>query len=74
MQQSKELKVGFDGQAVGEIFLCDSSTDGNLIVLDQFLGRAMTKLGGGCNKMYVIAKENGLEGMLVPIHSPENDM
>ena len=39
---------------VGEIFLCGPETDGKLVVLNQFLGKAMTGLGGGCKKMYVI--------------------
>jgi len=39
---------------VGEIFLCGPETDGKLEVLAQFLGKAITGLGGGCKKMYVI--------------------
>ena len=39
---------------VGEIFLCGPETDGKLEVLSQFLGKAITGLGGGCKKMYVI--------------------
>lgn len=39
---------------VGEIFLCGPETDGNLQVLNQFLGKAITGLGGGSNKMYVL--------------------
>ena len=39
---------------VGEIFLCGQETNGQLEVLHQFLGKAITGLGGGCKKMYVI--------------------
>ena len=39
---------------VGEIFLCGPETDGKLEVLDQFLGKAITGLGGGCKKMFVL--------------------
>ena len=39
---------------VGEIFLCGPETDGKLEVLNQFLGKAITGLGGGCKKMYVL--------------------
>ena len=39
---------------VGEIFMCGPETAGKLEVLNQFLGKAMTGLGGGCKKMYVI--------------------
>lgn len=39
---------------VGEIFLCGPETEGKLEVLSQFLGKAITGLGGGCKKMYVI--------------------
>ena len=39
---------------VGEIFLCGPETEGTLDVLNAFLGKAITGLGGGCKKMYVI--------------------
>ena len=39
---------------VGEIFLCGPETTGELDVLNQFLGKAITGLGGGCKKMFVI--------------------
>lgn len=39
---------------VGEIFLVGEQTDGILEILPQFLGKAITGLGGGCSKMYVI--------------------
>ena len=39
---------------VGEIFLCGPETVGELSVLPQFLGKAITGLGGGCQKMFVI--------------------
>ena len=39
---------------VGEIFLCGPETEGKLEVLDQFLGKAITGLGGGCKKMFVL--------------------
>lgn len=39
---------------VGEVFLCGPETEGKLEVLNQFLGKAMTGLGGGCKKMYVL--------------------
>ena len=39
---------------VGEMFLCGPETEGKLDVLNQFLGKAITGLGGGCKKMYVI--------------------
>lgn len=39
---------------VGEIFLCGPETSGELDVLNQFLGKAITGLGGGCKKMFVI--------------------
>jgi hypothetical protein len=39
---------------VGEIFMCSQQTDGILEVLPPFLGKAITGLGGGCNKMFVI--------------------
>lgn len=39
---------------VGEIFLCGPETDGKLEVLDSFLGKAITGLGGGCKRMYVL--------------------
>ena len=47
---------------VGEIFLCGPETDGKLEVLDQFLGKAITGLGGGCKKMFV------LEGKLISLN------
>ena len=39
---------------VGEIFLCGPETEGKLEVLNQFLGKAITGLGGGCKRMYVL--------------------
>lgn len=39
---------------VGEIFVCGPETQGELKVLNRFLGKAITGLGGGCHKMFVI--------------------
>lgn len=39
---------------VGEIFLLSQTTDGIPQVQSQFLGKAITGLGGGCSKMFVI--------------------
>ena len=50
-QNSKMIK---GSTKVGEIFLCGPETDGKLEVLDQFLGKAITGLGGGCKKMFVL--------------------
>jgi hypothetical protein len=49
-QEHQEEEAG----EVGEVFLCNNETSGILEVLPQFLGRAITSLGGGCNKLYVI--------------------
>ena len=39
---------------VGEIFICGKETNGALQVLPQYLGKAITGLGGGCDQLYVI--------------------
>ena len=39
---------------VGEVFICGPETKGELQVMDQFLGKAVTGFGGGCKKMFVI--------------------
>ena len=39
---------------VGEIFLCGPETNGEFHMMGQFLGKAVTGLGGGCKKMFVI--------------------
>ena len=39
---------------VGEVFICGPETKGELQVMDQFLGKAVTGVGGGCKKMFVI--------------------
>ena len=39
---------------VGEVFLVSNSTDGLPQVQSQFLGKAITGLGGGCAKLFVI--------------------
>jgi hypothetical protein len=61
----------YANQEVGEIFLCNKETHGRLTVLENFLGRAITSLGGGCEKLYVIEKGQGFEGKMVPIHGQE---
>jgi hypothetical protein len=39
---------------VGEIFLCNNQTKGVFQVQPQFLGKAITSLGGGCQKLFVV--------------------
>lgn len=39
---------------VGEVFICGLDSDGALEVLPQYLGKAITGLGGGCDQMFVI--------------------
>ena len=57
-QNSKRPKThgraGSEHLKVGEVFLCGPETKGELKVLPQFLGKAITGLGGGSKLMYVI--------------------
>ena len=39
---------------VGEVFYCGSDSNGALEVLPQYLGTAITGLGGGADQMFVI--------------------
>ncbi len=47
---------------VGEIFICGKETDGALQVLPQYLGKAITGLGGGTDQLYVIEEDEGFLG------------
>ena len=74
---------------VGEIFLCNSQTQGILQVQSSFLGRAITSLGGGCSKLFVVEGKsrkvgsyynefndiegNGYSGILNPLHPVDNE-
>jgi len=49
---------------VGEVFLCGPETEGELNIIGQFLGKAVTGLGGGCKKMFVIEGKSHQKGFL----------
>ena len=51
-----------DGKLVGEIFICGKETNGTLQVLPQYLGKAITGLGGGCDQLFVIEEDEGFLG------------
>lgn len=58
---------------VGETFLCNAQTKGLLEVQPAFLGRAITSLGGGCAKLFVVEEGNGYSGILNPLHPVDNE-
>ena len=49
---------------VGEVFICGQDSEGTLEVLPQYLGKAITGLGGGCDQMFVIEEDEGFLGVV----------
>lgn len=69
-----KLKMIKGSTKVGEIFYCSEETNGTLEPLPQFLGKAITGMGGGFNKMYVLEDGEGCDGLVTPLHPPTNDL
>ena len=44
------------------MFICGKETNGALQVLPQYLGKAITGLGGGTDQLYVIEEDEGFLG------------
>jgi len=49
---------------VGEIFFCGKDSEGVLEVMPTYLGKAITGLGGGSEKLYVIEEDEGFLGVV----------
>ncbi|CAI2374842.1 unnamed protein product [Moneuplotes crassus] len=65
-------KLYFDDHGsgkVGEIFICNETTDGTLAVQKEFLGKQITGFGGGFDKMFVLEEGLGYEGAVSPLHT-----
>lgn len=48
--------------------MVNQDTEGKLQLKEQFLGHAITGLGGGYNKLYVIEEGQGFEGRVTALH------